>query len=66
VPNTEFEGGDDKHGYDINTAIAVHFLVKQAQSSHMAPAPVLHNYNFLSACAVYSFLAACYVVRFPC
>jgi hypothetical protein len=30
VPNTEFEGGDDGHGYDDHT-----FLVKQAQPSHI-------------------------------
>jgi hypothetical protein len=29
VPNTEFEGGDDGHGYGDYT-----FLVKQAQPSH--------------------------------
>jgi hypothetical protein len=32
VPNTEFEGGDDGHGYGDYT-----FLVKQAQSSHNKP-----------------------------
>jgi hypothetical protein len=33
VPNTEFEGGEDGHGYSDCT-----FLVKQAQPSHIGDA----------------------------